>query len=214
MWDKKRKLDEGLPVIDFEQIHHSAGDDGKNHWDSAIRDALNRTGFSRGYAPYGYDFATGYSSMINQKTGQPYGQNFRKLVSGEIGYCEYHYAVHAYDLDKASPYYGGGFRIVPLLDDPFMVDAGASWNQDINSRSIIIVFLGNYENNDLPKGMIDWFIEQHKPGHEFYKILQHNAHIKVLGHKDIGDATACPGKYLYTFLPRIQREIISGVPEA
>lgn len=206
MWDRRRRLDGGAPVVDIEQIHHSAGDDGKNHFDSAIRDALNRVGFTRGYGKHGYDFATGYSNCINSNTGKPYGQNWKKLVTGEIGYCEYHYAVHAYDWDKDSPYYGKGFRIVPLLDDPFMVDAGSSDKYDINSRSISIVFCGNYEENDLPDGMIDWFIEQHKPGYEFHKILLHNLMIKVMGHKDI-DKTACPGKWLYTFIPRIQREL-------
>lgn len=192
MWDKKRKVIDGLAVIEEIIIHHTAGAQLRDMSDYTVRTVLNKIGFDRGYRGYEYDFKTGYSKT--------WGQNFKKLSdSGEIGYAEYHYTIHPYN---------GGYRLVQLLDDPMFVDAGSTGSRDHNSQAIAVSFCGNFEDNNAPESMIKFFIDLFLPGGALRWILEKNSLINVLGHKDI-DSTLCPGRYLYPHIPRIEKEIRS-----
>jgi hypothetical protein len=190
MWDKKRKVVNDLAIIDTLLIHHSAGSHNIGLQPEEVFDALNRTGFERGYKPYGYDFETGYS--------QKYGQNFHQH-NGKVSFCEYHYAIYEYTT--------GEYQLISLIDDPMWVDSGSSWKKEYNESAIACVFCGNFEIDNPSESMIEYFIDLFRPTAPLSWILHKNPGIKIIGHKDTGDATACPGQYLYTFLGRIRREI-------
>jgi len=190
MWDKKRKVKNDLAVIEGILIHHSAGNKCNGQRPEQVFDAFNRTGFERGYKPYGYDFFTGYSKN--------YGQNYH-VHDGKISYCEYHWAIYEYAPND--------YQLISLIDDPLWTDSGSAWRKEINEIAIAFVFCGNYEIEDIPEGMIEYFIKLFRKAAPCSWIIEKNPHIWIKGHRDTGDKTACPGKYLYTYIPRMQREI-------
>jgi hypothetical protein len=191
MWDRKRKVVNDVAVIDILIIHHSAGSRNNGLQPEDVFQAFNSVGFERGYKPYGYDFETGYSKQ--------WGQNQHKH-GGKVSYCEYHYAVYEHSQDI--------YQLVPLIDDPLWTDAGSVWKREDNESAIAIVFCGNFEIDNVPESMIEYFMSLFKAGSPLSWILHKNPGIRIIGHKDIGDATVCPGKYLYTFIPRIKRELL------
>jgi hypothetical protein len=212
MWDKRRLVVNDLAEIDYLIVHHSAGDPMRNAPDDEVKNFLNGIGFERGYKPYGYDFATGYS--------QKFGQNLHKLPDGGgISYCEYHYCIHPYDAD-GNEY---GYRLIQLLDDPMRQDsasiglrfqgeeAAAMQKRAIyyNSRSIAICFMGNYEIDEAPDKMIDFFVSLFGKQKPLSWILSKNPMIRFIGHKDTLDATSCPGKNLHEYVPIMQKRIYS-----
>lgn len=189
MWDKKRKV---IAIIDTLIIHHSAGSRNIELQPEQVWTLLNATGYERGYKPYGYDFETGYSKQ--------YGQNQHKH-NEKVSYCEYHYAIYEYTT--------GSYQLISLIDDPMWTDAGSVWKREYNESAIACVFCGNFEVENIAESMIEYFIGLFKSGNPLSWILHKNPGIKIMGHKDTGDNTACPGQYLYTFIPRIAREILS-----
>jgi hypothetical protein len=232
MNDGKRKVVNALAVINKGIIHHSAGIEYLGKDPDYVFDQLNNTGFARGYAPNGYDFMTGYS----KEYGQNYHKHTKENGESVISYCEYHYAIYQYSQEEsqdAEPDLNNPgasikkiikpavYKIVSLIDDPVWNDAGScglqnlgetyadyikrarSWNED----ALAFVFCGNWEVNPIPESMVEAFIAAFGNGQPFEWILQKNYQLKFFGHKDSKDATQCPGKYLYTYINRIQREI-------
>jgi hypothetical protein len=232
MTDGKRKIVNDIPVINRVWIHHSAGDKYNGKDPEYVFNELNRVGFGRGFAPYGYDFETGYS--------KEWGQNQHKHTGPGgtvISYAEYHYAIYEFapevlsadepDLSDSNSkpreiIKPAEYRIVSLIDDPLWMDARSVGLQRLgesqanfilrsnimNSDSLAFVFCWNAEIDKMPESMIEFFIGSFTRGKEFAWILDKNPGMDFKGHKDSGDQTACPGTSLYTFIPRIAREVI------
>jgi hypothetical protein len=191
MWDKKRKILDGLSVIDQVIIHHSTGSRCNGMSPEAVFQAFNTVGFSRGYQKYGYDFKTGYSLE--------HGQNYH-THDGQISYCMYHYCIYEYE--------HGVYVLISLIDAPIDTDAGGTNNRAVNATAIAAVFAGNFETENIPESMIEYFIKLFRPKAPLAWIINKNPNVLIRGHKDI-EPTDCPGRYLYTHLGRINREIES-----
>jgi hypothetical protein len=183
-------------------IHHSAGIAyGHNEPPEQVFDDFNRVGFVRGYRPYGYNFDTGISPE--------WGKNPR-THNGKISYCGYHYGLYTLSPDQ--------YGIVSFVDNR-EISAGSIGSKrsdetdaQMNARarmwndnSYAIVFCGNYDTENPPESMIEYFINSFKECSPPSGLIKYDT--KIVGHKDTGDLTACPGKYLYTYLDRIRREL-------
>lgn len=205
MWDKKRKLaSNGKPDICGIIAHHSAGNRYTGCSAEYVFEEFNTVGYNRGYKPYGYNFATG----ISEKWGQ-----CMHTHDGRISYCEYHYAIY-----ETAP---GEYGLVSLIDNPEWTDAGSIGRQRSdetdeqrkararlwNPVAVAIVFAGNFEAENIPESMIEYFIKLFRKGGPLAWIKEQYSLSWIKGHRDTWDETACPGKYLYTYLPRIEREV-------
>jgi hypothetical protein len=189
MWDKKRAVVNDVAIIDDIIIHHSAGSRLNGMVPEKVFELFNGVGFSRLYEKHGYDFATGYS--------EKYGQNYHKH-DGKISYAGYHYCTYEYG--------PGEYVTISLIDDPMWTDAGSTGDRAVNARSIAHVFAGNFEDENIPESMVEYYIKMFRKAAPLSWILHKNKYIQIKGHRDV-DNTACPGKYLYTYIPRMQREI-------
>ena len=230
MTDGKRKIVNDIPIINRGWIHHSAGDKYNGKAPEYVFEELNQVGFNRGFAPYGYDFATGYS----KEWGQNQHKHTRADGSVVISYAEYHYAIYQFSpegpadepdlanagsIPKIKP---AEYRIVSLIDDPLWMDARSVGLQklgethadflkranDMNSDALAFVFCLNAEIDPVPGSMVDFFIGQFSKGAPLEWVLRKNPALELKGHRDSGDQTACPGVNLYSSIPRIQREIV------
>jgi hypothetical protein len=189
MWDKKRKQIDGLSVIDGIIIHHSTGSRCNGMSPESVFQIFNTIGFQRGYQKYGYDYKTGYSAE--------HGQNYH-THNGQISYCMYHYCIYEYE--------PGVYVLVSLIDNPMETDAGSTNERAVNATAVTVVFAGDFEKDNIPESMIEYFIKLFRPKAPLSWILNKNPDAWIRGHKDV-ESTACPGRYLYTHLGRINREI-------
>ena len=183
-------------------IHHSAGYKyGNGETPERVWQDFNRTGFDRGYKNNGYDFKTGYS--------EKYGQ-CKLTHNGSLTFCEYHYGIY-----MVSP---GQYQLVSFIDDREMSSGSIGEKRTDetddqmktrarlwNNNSYTIVFCWNAEIENIPESMIEYFIGLFKQYAPLSGLI--NADSRFYGHKDTKDPTACPGKYLYTYIRRIEDEI-------
>ncbi len=187
---QERVIIDGKTIIENVIIHHSAGNRCNGFSAEHVFNDFNSVGFNRGYKKYGYDFLTGYSPK--------YGQ-CEHIHGDRISYCEYHGCLYEFGKDD--------YAFVSFIDDPEMKDAGSTFNKEINRRSLAYVFAGDWGAENVPESMIEYFIKLFRPGAPLSWIVDKYPGVKFIGHRDTGDATACPGKYLYTYFGRINREI-------
>jgi hypothetical protein len=203
---QERIIVNGKPVIENIIIHHSAGNRCNGFSAEHVFDDFNSVGFNRGFKNNGYDFNTGYSPK--------WGQN-EHTHNGKISYCEYHAAIFEFAKDD--------YGFVSFIDNPEFKDAksvGRQRNDETepemkaraakwNKTAFAFVFSGNFEVENIPESMIEYYIKLFRPGAPFASIIDQYPNIKTIGHRDTGDQTDCPGEHLYTYLGRINREIES-----
>lgn len=92
-------------------------------------------------------------------------------------------------------------KAVVLLGRP--LDKTGSHASGWNKKAVGICFLGNYEEYEVPKIMIDEAIKRFiKPITKIFDIPK----VNIIGHKDT-KATLCPGKHLYKQIDYIRSKV-------
>ena len=96
-------------------------------------------------------------------------------------------------------------RIIPWKSENVVVghcgyDGYSYSTEPCNFNSLGICFLGNFEKNEVPQKQLEAGLALIKGLVKKYNIK------KIYGHRDVTN-TDCPGKFLYTKIPYIEKEV-------
>lgn len=147
-------------------LHHAVTPEWPNESDRFLVDWFSNNGKARAYQ-------NGAINPLHYKPG-----------TRELSYSQAHFCLHPYTLD-GNKY---GWRLTPLIDDPWNNVVWGAGNWDINQRAINVEVAGNYLDHALPLSALMLLADTFRP-HD----VSIGGKLAIYAHKWI-TSTACPGQ--------------------